>query len=150
MPHPSGPVPGSKPPTTASAPISSATSELEVEDTRVLIALAGPRNERLKALERAAGVSVGLRGHTLRLEGDPAGVELAERFLTQTAALLAQGVDVDTSDVDRALATLRAEPGAHLRDMFDGEVHRRRGRPHGRAREGSRRSGTSTPSAATT
>ncbi len=121
MPQPSGPVPGSPPPTTT--PISSATSELEIEDTRVLMALAGPRNERLKALELAAGVTIGLRGNTLRLGGDPANVELAERFLTQTATLLAQGVDVDTSDVARALATLRAEPGAHLRDMFDAEVH---------------------------
>jgi len=83
----------------------------------------GPRNEKLKALEQAAGVNIGLRGNTIRLEGDAAGVQLAERFLSQTATLHAQGVDIDTSDVPRALATLRAEPGAHLRDMFDGEVH---------------------------
>jgi phosphate starvation-inducible PhoH-like protein len=116
MPQSVGPVPGSSP------PITHVTSELEVEDTRVLLALAGPRNEKLKALEQAARVTLGLRGNTIRLEGEAAGVALAERFLTQTAALLAQGVDVEVPDVARALATLKAEPGAHLRDMFDGEV----------------------------
>jgi phosphate starvation-inducible PhoH-like protein len=121
MPHPSEP-------TTGSQSTASATSELEVEDTRVLLALAGPRNEKLKALEREAGVSVGLRGNRLLLEGDPAGVALAERFLTQTATLLGQGVDVDTSDVGRALSTLRAAPSAHLRDMFDGDVQLGAGR----------------------
>ena len=94
----------------------------------MLLALAGPRNDKLKALEREAGVTIGLRGHTLRLEGAPAGVALAERFLTQTAALLGQGIDVDTGDVARALATLRAAPSAHLRDMFDGEVQLGAGR----------------------
>ena len=84
--------------------------------------MVGPRNEKLKALEQAAGVTIGLRGNKIRLEGDAAGVELAERFLSQTATLVAQGVDVDTADVPRALATLRAEPGAHLSDMFEGEV----------------------------
>ncbi len=84
--------------------------------------MVGPRNEKLKALEQAAGVTIGLRENKIRLEGDAGGVELAERFLSQTATLVAQGVDVDTSDVPRALATLKAEPGAHLRDMFDGEV----------------------------
>jgi len=126
MPQPSGPVPGSPPPTPT--PTSGTISELEVEDTRVLIALAGPRNDRLKALERAAGVTIGMRGHTLRLEGEAANVALAERFLTQTAALLAQGVEVEPSDMPRALSALRAEPGAHLRDLFDAEVNLGSGR----------------------
>jgi phosphate starvation-inducible PhoH-like protein len=106
----------------ASTPVPVVASELEVEDTRVLLALAGPRNERLRTLEAAAGVTIGLRGNKLRVEGEAGSVALAERFLAQTAALLGQGIDVPAIDVPRALATLRAEPEVHLRDMFEGEV----------------------------
>jgi phosphate starvation-inducible PhoH-like protein len=99
-----------------------ASSELEVDDTRVLLALAGPRNERLKVLEREAGVSVGLRGNKILLEGDGEQVALAERFLAETAVLLRQGVAVHTSDIARAIQVLRNEPHVRLRDMFDDAV----------------------------
>jgi phosphate starvation-inducible PhoH-like protein len=99
-----------------------ASSELEVDDTRVLLALAGPRNEKLKAIERETSVSIGMRGNTLLLEGEAEAVALAERFLAQTAALLAQGVEVGLADVARALRTLRSEPQSQLRDMFDDQV----------------------------
>jgi phosphate starvation-inducible PhoH-like protein len=100
-----------------------ATSELEVEDTRVLVALAGPRNEKLKAIERETGVAVGLRGNKILLDGDATRVALAERFLSEAAALLKQGIDVSTSDVARAVHMLEAEPHLRLRDMFDAEVN---------------------------
>jgi phosphate starvation-inducible protein PhoH and related proteins len=98
------------------------TSELEVEDSRVLLSLAGPRNEKLKVLEREANVAVGLRGNKILLEGDAEAVALAERFLAETASLLKQGVDVSAADVGRALRMLRSEPQVQLRDMFDAEV----------------------------
>ncbi|HEY1692211.1 MAG TPA: PhoH family protein [Polyangiaceae bacterium] len=115
MPHPASP------PTRAAGSVL-ASSELEVQDSRVLLALAGPRNERLKALEREAGVSVNLRGSTILLEGEAAAVALTERFLAETAALLKDGVRVDPADVGRALRALRDEPHVNLRDMFDDEV----------------------------
>ena len=99
-----------------------ASSELEVDDTRVLLALAGPRNEKLKVIERETNVTIGLRGNTLLLEGEAEAVALAERFLAQTAALLAQGVDIGIADVARALRTLKSEPQSELRDMFDDQV----------------------------
>jgi phosphate starvation-inducible protein PhoH and related proteins len=95
-----------------------ATSELEIDDTRVLLALAGPRNEKLRALERAANVSIGLRGNKILLEGTAESVALAERFLAETAGLLGQGVDVQTADIGRALRLLQSEPHVQLRDMF--------------------------------
>ena len=99
------------------------SSEVEVDDTRVLMALAGPRSERLKVLEREAGITVGLRGNKILLEGDAENVALAERFLAETAALLRQGVDVQSSDIARAVRMLRREPHVHLRDMFDDAVN---------------------------
>jgi phosphate starvation-inducible protein PhoH and related proteins len=96
-----------------------ASSELEVDDTRVLLALVGAHNEKLKALERAAHVTAGLRGNKILLEGDASSVALAERFLAETAALLRQGVEVQVNDIGRALRMLRNEPHVQLRDMFD-------------------------------
>jgi phosphate starvation-inducible protein PhoH and related proteins len=95
------------------------TSELEVDDTRVLLALVGPRNEKLKAIERAAGVAVGLRGNKILLEGKAEGIAVAERFLSEAAALLGQGVEVASADVARAIRTLENEPHLHLSDLFD-------------------------------
>ncbi len=99
-----------------------ASSELEVDDTRVLLALAGRDSEKLKMLERETGVSVGLRGNTILLRGNAVDVALAERFLAETALLLRQGVDVHVSDIARALRVLKSEPHVQLRDMFDDAV----------------------------
>jgi phosphate starvation-inducible PhoH-like protein len=99
-----------------------ASSELEVDDARVLLALAGPNNEKLKALERAAGVTVGTRGHKILLEGSAADVALAERFLVEVVTLTREGVDVHPNDIARALRALQSEPHVTLRDMFDEEV----------------------------
>ncbi|HEY8092091.1 MAG TPA: PhoH family protein [Polyangiaceae bacterium] len=108
-------------PRDSTAPVK-ATSEVEVDETRILLALAGPRNERLKALEREANVAVGLRGNKILLEGDATSVALVERFLAETAVLLKQGVEVHTADIARALRVLRSEPHVQLRDMFDDVV----------------------------
>jgi len=94
-----------------------------VDDARVLMALVGPRNEKLKALERSVqNVSVGLRGNKILLEGDAEAVALVERFLAETVALIRQGVDVQTADFGRALRMLQSEPHMRLRDMFDDVV----------------------------
>ena len=105
-----------------------ASSELEVDDTRVLLAIAGPRNERLKVLERETGVTVGLRGNRILLEGPGDQVALVERFLAETAVLLGEGVAVHTGDIARALQVLRNEPHVQLRDMFDDAVQLGAGR----------------------
>jgi phosphate starvation-inducible protein PhoH and related proteins len=98
------------------------SSSLEVDDARVLFALAGRDGEKLKILEREAGISVGMRGNAILLEGPADEVALAERFLAETATLVGQGVDVHPSDVARALRILRNEPHVSLRDMFDDAV----------------------------
>jgi phosphate starvation-inducible PhoH-like protein len=105
-----------------------AASQLEVDDTKVLLALSGRDSEKLKAIERETGVSVGLRGNTILLEGNAVDVALAERFLAETALLLRQGVDVHVTDIARALRVLRSEPHVQLRDMFDDTVHLGAGR----------------------
>src|SRR4051812_16902435 len=99
-----------------------AASELEVDDTGVLMGLCGPQNERLRAIERELGLEVGLRGHTIFLRGGVEAVAVAERFLAEAATLYRQGVRVENNDVARALRILKREPHVRLRDMFDDVV----------------------------
>ena len=99
-----------------------ATSEVEIDDTTVLLGITGPRSERLKVLERELGLEVGLRGNTIFLRGQAQKVALAERFLSEAAALLKQGVSVAAHDVGRAVRMLESEPTASLRDAFDDAV----------------------------
>ena len=97
-----------------------ATSELEVDDTGISLALAGTSNERLRAIERAAGVATGLRGNRLLLEGSAASVSVAERFLADAIALLREGIEARTNDVARAIQALRTEPRHEMRDRERG------------------------------
>jgi phosphate starvation-inducible PhoH-like protein len=116
----------------------SASSELEIEDRDVLASLVGARNDKLKQLEREAKISVGVRGQKILLRGDPEGVALVERYLTEAAALCRQGVELQSSDVVRALKTLRTEPEAQLSEMFDDVIlgtGRRAVRPRGFAQK---------------
>jgi phosphate starvation-inducible PhoH-like protein len=98
------------------------TSELQFDDARVLLALCGPRNERLAVLEREARVAASLRGHTLFLAGKPDDVALAERYLVEASALARQGIHVESADLGRALRLLRTEPSKRLSDMFDDSI----------------------------
>jgi phosphate starvation-inducible PhoH-like protein len=99
-----------------------ATSEVEIDDTAVLLGLTGARGDRLRALERELGIECGLRGNTVFLRGGAEPVALAERFLSEAAALLRQGVQLATDDVARAVHLLRTEPQLRLRDVFDQAV----------------------------
>jgi phosphate starvation-inducible PhoH-like protein len=95
------------------------SSELEIDDRDVFLSLVGPRNEKLKVLEQEANVAVGVRGNKVLLRGDAADVALLERFLAQAASLSREGVELQSSDMVRALRMLRGDPHVQLRDMFD-------------------------------
>src|SRR5579863_3936349 len=99
-----------------------ATSEVEIDDTGVLLGLTGTRGERLKILERELLLECGQRGNTIFLRGAAESVALAERFLAEAAQLLRGGVQIGGHDVARALRMLQSEPHVSLRDMFDDTV----------------------------
>jgi phosphate starvation-inducible PhoH-like protein len=105
-----------------------ASSELEIDDNGVLLALCGPRNERLKVVEREAQVEIGLRGNRLFLHGDAENVVVAERFLAEAALLIRQGGQIAQEDIARALRVLREEPHVRVRDMFEDVIHVGHGR----------------------
>jgi phosphate starvation-inducible PhoH-like protein len=98
------------------------TADVEVLDTNALVALAGPGNEHLKIVSKALSIDCGVRGNTIRLAGDAAAVEVAERFLSEAAELHTSGTPLDAADYPRAIASLRDDPTLRLRELFEDVV----------------------------
>ncbi len=86
------------------------------------MALAGPRNDNLRALEQEASITIGLRGNQIHLQGPADEVAFAERVLAELVASLRDGNTLNANDVARAARLLREHPGLKLRDVFDDVV----------------------------
>jgi phosphate starvation-inducible PhoH-like protein len=94
------------------------TADIEVADPKLLLELTGPSASRLARLERACGLSVGLRGQTIRLRGSASAVALAERALTEMMEVIASGGTVRDADIGAAVRLLDGHPDVKLRDVF--------------------------------
>jgi phosphate starvation-inducible PhoH-like protein len=92
-------------------------AEIEIDDNDVLVALSGPRNERLRALGRETNVEVGLRGNKVFLSGAVDDVAMCERYLSEAAELLEAGVEIGTDDLVRTVRMLKSDPQLKLRDI---------------------------------
>lgn len=93
-------------------------AEVEVEDTSVLLSLAGPSDATLRAISVETGVDIGIRGTVIHLSGEGRQVALVERFLTEAVNTLASGVRMSTNDCLRGLHLLRRDATASLREVF--------------------------------
>jgi len=94
------------------------TAEVELNDTRALLSLAGPGNVYLKTIREHLGIELGSRGNVLRIGGEPDKVALAERFFVQMEELAVEGIKLDSQDHVRALHALEQDPSLHLRDVY--------------------------------
>lgn len=94
-------------------------AEIEVDDSSVLLALAGPSNENLHAMAIESDVDIGLRGSVILLSGAGEATALVERFLTEAAAALRNGAKLSMADCVRGLRMLRADPSASFRGLFE-------------------------------
>jgi phosphate starvation-inducible protein PhoH and related proteins len=74
-------------------------SRLEVEDNHQVRELCGEDRRNLKAIERALGVRVALRGNLLTITGPPPARELAESLIRQLVDLMTRGVHLSRADV---------------------------------------------------
>ena len=95
---------------------------VEIDDTALLLALAGAQNANLKLLARETGVEVSQRGNAILLAGEEPLVELAERFLVQTAKLLREGGEMGPDDLARSVEALRGDGSLDLADLRDAAV----------------------------
>lgn len=92
------------------------TREVELADGPAAREVAGELGRHLAIIGRATGTRVSQRGAIVRLVGEPAEVELAQRVVLQLYAVAASGSRVVPVDVDQACRLLRAEPEARLLD----------------------------------
>ncbi|MBN1654892.1 MAG: PhoH family protein [Deltaproteobacteria bacterium] len=96
-----------------------ATLDIEVVGTDLLLALTGAGSERLALIGRELGISVGLRGHTIRLQGPEVDVALAQRVFDELMDVIKRGADLADLDVLYSIRTLRSHPEVKLRDLFE-------------------------------
>jgi phosphate starvation-inducible protein PhoH and related proteins len=106
--------------------------KLTFDDPDSFRALCGEQSQRLKLIERQAGVELHVRGNEITLEGDEPSVELARAVLEQLYAFARRGSPLESDDVVRAVKVLKADRTVELKDIFsDTVLVPRRGRPIG-------------------
>lgn len=97
---------------------------MQPEITQVTLAeegiesLFGTRDENLKRIERAFGVTLTARGNQLRIGGDPDRAVLAERLVSQLSLLLERGFRLQPIDVETSIRVLQESPQTSLVDFF--------------------------------
>ena len=97
------------------------SADIEVADPALLLRLTGPGGSNLSVLGTELGVSMGLRGSTIHVQGPNRGVELVERVLHELIDAL-QFRDLSAVEMTRAARTLRAHPQMRLRSLLDDVV----------------------------
>ncbi|MDD9968047.1 MAG: PhoH family protein [Myxococcales bacterium] len=95
-----------------------ATAEVEVTNGALLMDLMGPGGARVARLERALGLQLGMRGQTLRLQGDIEAVTRGERVIAELLEVLAGGLSLGDADLDGAVALLKRHPEVHLSEIM--------------------------------
>ena len=96
-------------------------ADIEVADRELLLKLTGPGGANLRVLEEELGVSMGLRGSTIHIQGPNRDVELVERVLHELIDAL-QLRELSSVEMARAARTLRANPQMRLRALLDDVV----------------------------
>lgn len=95
------------------------TEDLEVPNTELLMSLIGPGSGRLTIVEQELGVSAGLRGHTIHLQGPQSEVMLAKRVLNELMDAILNDAQVADLDVLYCIRTLKDHPEVKLKDLFE-------------------------------
>jgi phosphate starvation-inducible PhoH-like protein len=96
-------------------------ADIEVADPGLLLRLTGPGGSNLRSLEAELGVSMGLRGSTIHIQGPNRDVELVERVLHELIDAL-QFRELNSVEMARAARTLRTHPQMRLRALLDDVV----------------------------
>jgi phosphate starvation-inducible PhoH-like protein len=96
-------------------------TEVEVADTSLLLMLTGPGAGHLQTLERAFGVTAGVRGNLILLRGTKEAVTDAERAVLEILSVLGSGKLKD-GDIERTLMTLKRHPETNLEALVSDVV----------------------------
>ncbi len=93
--------------------------ELRFEDASVLPNLFGSRDEHLKIVERALGVTIRPRGNEVVVEGDHIQVDLAARTLSGLYRALRKGIPITSNDVAAATRIVCSDRNADVSTVFE-------------------------------
>jgi len=83
--------------------------------------LYGTRDENLRGIEKAFGVTLQARGNRLQIEGEPDRAERVESLLSQLSTLLEKGYELRPEDVETAVRVMQEAPEVSLVDFFLGD-----------------------------
>jgi len=83
--------------------------------------LYGTRDENLRGIEKAFGVTLQARGNQLQIEGEPDRAERVESLLSQLSTLLEKGYELRPEDVETAVRVMQEAPEVSLVDFFLGD-----------------------------
>src|SRR6478609_127323 len=95
------------------------SDRFEVDNTSVLMLLAGPQSSLLAEVARQSGAEVSLRGNVIHFLGSEHDVRIAHRFVSDAAELVAKGFEINESDVVSSIRGLRADPNRSLTELLD-------------------------------
>ncbi len=92
-------------------------ASLNVADSGLEV-LFGTHDEHLRRIEGAFGVSIAARGSELKISGEPAGVEAAERLVRELCTLVEEGYRFRPGDIPTAIRVLAEDPTTSLLSFF--------------------------------
>lgn len=95
------------------------SDRFEVDNTQVLMLLAGPQSSLLAEVARQSGAEVSLRGNVIHFLGSAHDVRIAHRFVADAAELVGKGFEINESDVVSSIRGLRADPNRSLIELLD-------------------------------
>lgn len=95
------------------------SDRFEVDNTSVLMLLAGPQSSLLAEVARQSGAEVSLRGNVIHFSGSEHDVRLAHRFVAGAAELVGKGFEINEGDVVSSIRGLRADPQRSLTELLD-------------------------------
>ncbi len=101
--------------------------KLSFEDAEALQALCGSNNNRLKLIERTAGVQLHLRGNEITIEADEGAIPVVRSALKQLYDLALAGTTLTGDDVVRAVKMLQGSQNAEIQSMFGDTILAPRG-----------------------
>jgi phosphate starvation-inducible PhoH-like protein len=85
---------------------------ISVVDSKTLLTLFGPRDQYLRKIRSALGVTISARGDRVQIEGNEQAVAQATTVLEQLKSLAQRQGEVSPHDVARALSAATGQPVA--------------------------------------
>lgn len=93
-------------------------NELSLNDLSLARSLFGPNNSHLRLIEKMVGPKINVRGHRVRVNGDPPQVQLVIQLLKELYGLLAENYPLYSQDVEFAVRILSQDEKAKLKHIF--------------------------------